>query len=124
MGDTLLKQVAQRLIKVVGDKDRICRLGGDEFIVLLSELPMPADAAVSQVASSIIETLSAPIPIGDITCRIGVSIGCAIGDGGASPEGLLLQADHLMYQAKAQGRGRYVMGHANAMQPGRTVPLT
>ena len=124
IGDRVLQEVAARLTRQVRGTDSVARLGGDEFIVLLSELPMPADAAVSQVASSIIETLSAPIPIGDITCRIGVSIGCAIGDGGASPEGLLLQADHLMYQAKAQGRGRYVMGHANAMQPGRTVPLT
>ena len=115
-GDRVLQELAARLTRQVRGTDSVARLGGDEFVVLLSELPLPAEAAVGQVASQIVESLSAPIRLGDIVCRVGVSVGCAIGDRSASADGLLLQADHLMYQAKAQGRGRYVIGHAASTQ--------
>lgn len=114
VGDRVLQEVATRLTHQVRGTDSVARIGGDEFVVLISDLRLPAEAVVGEVARQIIALLSAPIEVGELRCRVGVSVGCAIGDHTATAQGLLLQADHLMYQAKAQGRGRYVLGGAMA----------
>jgi len=107
-GDEVLRQVAKRFGAVVRGSDTLARIGGDEFVVLLSDLGTDAEETVSTVASKCIEALSAPFLIAGAVCQVGVSIGIALGDGESSADALLLTADRVMYQAKKTGRGRYV----------------
>lgn len=107
-GDEVLRQVARRFSSVVRESDTLARIGGDEFVVLLSDLGVDAEQTLSRVATQCIEALSAPFFISGTVCIVGVSIGIALGDGQSSADTLLLAADRVMYQAKKTGRGRYV----------------
>ena len=76
VGDTLLKQVAQRLIKVVGKQEKICRLGGDEFEVVLPDVE--DRGRLGDLAQRIIAVLSEPYTIEGNRCTIGASVGIAV----------------------------------------------
>jgi diguanylate cyclase (GGDEF)-like protein/PAS domain S-box-containing protein len=106
-GDELLQQVAQRLNDRLREVDTICRLGGDEFTVLLEKISQPDDAA--RVANDIIAALSKPWHLSNgAEVHIGVSVGISLYPAhGQSAEELLQQADTSLYQAKAEGRGRF-----------------
>ncbi|KPN90089.1 sensor domain-containing diguanylate cyclase [Pseudomonas nunensis] len=107
-GDEVLRQVARRFSSVVRESDTLARIGGDEFVVLLSDLGNHAEETLSTVATHCIEALNAPFFISGTVCIVGVSIGIALGNGQSSADTLLLAADRVMYQAKKTGRGRYV----------------
>lgn len=104
IGDVLLQQVAQRLQQRIRASDTICRLGGDEFTVLVEG--NPEISAVDHMAEDILQLLKAPfqLPNGrDVI--VGASIGISLfPEHGRSPEDLLQQADAAMYRAKANGR--------------------
>lgn len=104
-GDELLQQVAHRLINRLRSIDTVCRLGGDEFILLLEDVVQAEDAAL--VANDIINTLSEPWQLSkDIEVRIGASVGISLYPNHSNkPEQLLQQADTALYHAKAEGRG-------------------
>ena len=104
VGDDLLKQVAQRLLRAVGDAGLAGRLGGDEFQVIL---PGENDAdRLSELAREIIASLSHPYSIGGHSISIGCSIGVAMAPGdGRDSETLVRNADLALYAAKADGRG-------------------
>lgn len=106
VGDELLKQVADRLRRCMREEDTVSRQGGDEFVVLLSNLDSPAGAAV--VADKILECLGAPVHFEGhelvVTCSIGIA--CCPQDG-ADPENLMKNADLAMYRAKSVGRNNY-----------------
>ena len=105
-GDELLKQVAQRLLRTVGDAGLVGRLGGDEFqIVLPSESHRDR---LSELAKAVILSLSQPYSVGGSSISIGCSVGIAIApeDGGDS-ETLVRNADLALYAAKADGRGTH-----------------
>jgi diguanylate cyclase (GGDEF)-like protein/PAS domain S-box-containing protein len=107
MGDALLRDVAERLIRRVRNADTVSRLGGDEFTVLLETIDDPAEAA--RVAEDLIHALNEPfrLPNGNEVV-VGATVGIAIfPDHGDSEEALLQGADAALYQAKAEGRGRY-----------------
>ena len=103
-GDALLRQVGQRLQRVVGEKGRVGRLGGDEFKVVL---PGQHDrAALAALADRIIDTLSQPYSVEGSQVVIGASIGVAIApDDGVTTEALIRNADLALYAAKGDGRG-------------------
>ena len=105
-GDALLKQVAERLLKILGDKEKVCRLGGDEFQILL---PDEADrGAVGELATHIISSLSQPYSVEGSRCVIGASVGIAISPyDGTTNEELIRNADLALYAAKGGGRGRF-----------------
>ena len=105
-GDALLKQVALRLSHVIGDKERVSRLGGDEFQIILPDVD--DRGTLGEVATEIIAKLSEPYSINESRCIIGVSVGIAISpfDGDSSEE-LVRNADLALYAAKASGRGRF-----------------
>lgn len=107
-GDEVLRQVARRFSAVVRSSDTLARIGGDEFVVLLSDLGDNAEDTLSRVATQCIEALATPFFISGSVCIVGVSIGIALGDGQSSADKLLLAADRVMYQAKKTGRGRYL----------------
>jgi len=107
-GDDVLQQVANRLAKTVRAVDTLARIGGDEFVLLMSDLDDHAEEAAGIVATKCIAALKPPFPIGGTTCAIGVSIGIALAQGHCTADKLLLTADHAMYDAKKAGRGQYV----------------
>ncbi|MCZ4305414.1 EAL domain-containing protein [Zoogloeaceae bacterium G21618-S1] len=105
-GDVLLQSVAQRLRHCVGEKDLVCRQGGDEFIVLLDELPSFEIAAA--VAKRINERLGAPYHTESGELTTSVSIGISVfPDDGEDFNALLRKADAAMYQAKEAGRNTF-----------------
>jgi diguanylate cyclase (GGDEF)-like protein len=106
MGDLILRHAAACLVGAVRGADIVSRHGGDEFVVLLTELDEPADAA--RVAAKMLACLSAPERIGDHVVRLGASIGIAIHpDAGGGPGQLIHLADAAMYEARRLGSGHY-----------------
>ena len=106
-GDTLLKTVAERMVKCVRATDTVVRLGGDEFVVLLidqADSPVVATVVLDKLRAAIAE----PVPVGGQTFRVTCSIGLATFPGdGADAETLLMNADVAMYQAKDKGRDNF-----------------
>ncbi|MDR6510620.1 diguanylate cyclase (GGDEF)-like protein [Novosphingobium capsulatum] len=105
-GDALLKQVADRLVRLVGDASRVCRLGGDEFQIILPEVEDRGH--LGELAEALIEDISQPYLIDGSRCLIGASIGVAIAPfDGAAADDLVRSADLALYAAKGSGRGRF-----------------
>jgi diguanylate cyclase (GGDEF)-like protein len=106
VGDELLKAVAQRLSGCVRKADTVARAGGDEFIVVLSEIGLPKDAAM--IGGKILDELSRPFFIQrheiDISCSIGISL---YPKDGRDVNTLKVNADVAMYHAKRGGRNNY-----------------
>jgi diguanylate cyclase (GGDEF)-like protein len=105
-GDFVLLTVAQRLRAVVRQHDTVARWGGDEFIVLLEEVP--AIATVSHVTGRINEVVAWPIVFGGDTMQVTASIGVTINEprSAAEPDSLIRDADSAMYSAKRGGKNR------------------
>ncbi|MFZ2507107.1 MAG: EAL domain-containing protein, partial [Steroidobacteraceae bacterium] len=108
-GDRLLQTAAQRLITYTRSTDTVARLGGDEFGILLEGIVDPAD--VEHIAGVIINSFREPLPLDGNDIFVGASIGVAFSQDGDDTEQLLRNADIAMYDAKAGGRGRFVVFH-------------
>jgi len=107
IGDELLKEVAKRLELCVRGGDTVSRQGGDEFVIILSEISQQQDAAL--VAEKILEVLSSTITIQGHKLKITTSIGIVIYtvDSADDAMKLLKKADVAMYQAKGAGRNTF-----------------
>ena len=105
-GDRLLQMVALRLVKELGDRGTIARMGGDEFVVLLTDC---RDAEqVREVAERIIVSISEPFPLDEYEQFISTSIGISIyPEDGRDDQTLIKNADIAMYRAKERGRNGY-----------------
>ncbi len=105
-GDTLLVQAAKRLSEAVRGGDTVGRLGGDEFIVLLSGLKEPSDAG--SVAESLIELFRESFRLDGRELILTASIGIAVyPEDGSNPQDLLRNADTAMYHSKERGRNAF-----------------
>jgi diguanylate cyclase (GGDEF)-like protein/PAS domain S-box-containing protein len=110
-GDQLLAGVAARLRSVLRDSDILARHGGDEFLVLLADLPSDATMAVEHVGSKLLGSLREPFDLVGRKLRTGASIGVSLYPADADDtETLLRHADAAMYLAKAAG-GRRIAFH-------------
>ncbi len=107
-GDELLCLVADRLRASVRKADTVARMGGDEFVVLLADLPDAAEAEM--IGAKIVANVSASAEIAGRPMPISASVGvCLFPDGGQDVDTLLQNVDAAMYKAKAAGRNKYAV---------------
>lgn len=106
VGDLLLKEIADRLRKLLRPGDTVSREGGDEFLLLAMDILCQEDA--SQVAQKVLDELICDYQVNGHQLRFDASIGIALfPEHGNTPELLIRNADAAMFEAKATGRARY-----------------
>ena len=106
VGDKLLKAVGKRLQVTMRKSDTVARIGGDEFVLLLPQIPHVDEAA--KFAERVLEVFREPFVLEGQRLNITTSIGIAVyPEGGKDIESLLKNADTAMYRAKEQGRDIY-----------------
>lgn len=106
VGDLLLQTVAERLKTCVRYTDTVCRQGGDEFVILLTEIEQTQDAA--PVAEKILAVFAEPCAVAGHELHVTLSIGISIyPDDGQDSDDVMKNADTAMYHAKANGRNNY-----------------
>jgi len=119
-GDSLLKTVSQRLQNMTREHDTVARIGGDEFVMLLSGISDPVDAI--RPASDALSTLSQPYKINDIEVQVTASIGIAFyPTHGTDAESLISHADRSLYDAKRSGKNRFHL--AKPVEPQMLPPM-
>ena len=102
-GDAVLKEIADRFLHCIRDTDTICRIGGDEFVVLAERA---SEDLARKIARRVIEQTETSIAIPQGEAKVGASIGIALYPRhGASPDALMKAADNAMYQVKHSGKG-------------------
>jgi diguanylate cyclase (GGDEF)-like protein/PAS domain S-box-containing protein len=107
-GDQLLKLVARRLERVTRATDTLCRFGGDEFLYLAEGLSSPWDAQLT--ATRLMEALVEPFSVAGTQVEQHVSIGITVSDETTSEATDFVQnADVALYEAKGEGKGRFVL---------------
>src|SRR5438067_1020037 len=118
-GDAVLVAVADRLRASVRGADFVCRIGGDEFVILLPDI---TDGEAASIARRIIARVSEPFEFAP-TARVGASIGLASAprDGNTTDE-LLSAADRAMYEAKRRGKGGFVI-HTSGVEVASLAPM-
>jgi diguanylate cyclase (GGDEF)-like protein/PAS domain S-box-containing protein len=121
IGDELLRAIARRLVAAVRTTDTVSRHGGDEFVVLLSEIAHAADAGIS--ADKILANLAAPYHLGQQTLYSHVSIGIGLFPAdGTDAETLIRSADRALLRAKEMGRNRRQFFDGGQCARGRREP--
>jgi predicted signal transduction protein with EAL and GGDEF domain len=107
----LLVEVSRRLNELLRGGDTVARLGGDEFVMLLPDVTTAEEAVV--IAKRVLQAIRLPIDVDGDEVFSTASMGIAVwearvsGDGAATAEALVRDADTAMYRAKARGRDRY-----------------
>ena len=111
-GDLVLKEVAQRLLKVIRGNDTVARLGGDEFVILFVDLKAQND--FMELLDSVLQDIARPIQIQNENVFIAGSIGVTLfpQDNG-KPDALMEHADQAMYEAKRLGKSQYHLWQGN-----------
>jgi diguanylate cyclase (GGDEF)-like protein/PAS domain S-box-containing protein len=106
VGDGLLRMVAGRLVGCARASDTVARIGGDEFVMVLSDLSHPEDSRI--VAQKVLDALSLPFRVAEHGLHVTPSIGiCAYPHDGPDVETLMSNADAAMYHAKEMGRNNF-----------------
>jgi diguanylate cyclase (GGDEF)-like protein/PAS domain S-box-containing protein len=105
-GDRVLRSVAERIQTEIRETDTVARIGGDEFVVILSRVPNMD--IISRIASNLVTQISQPIILDNIEIMIGSSLGIALYPrDGLSAEELIRKADKAMYVVKNNGKNNY-----------------
>lgn len=122
-GDSLLKAIADRLCAVARKEDTVARIGGDEFVMVLSEITRVDD--VVRPATKILSLLEAPLDIYGISVKVTGSIGISFYPKDAEDsETLLARADEALYSAKHAGKNRYQFAGYPAFGNARPEPAS
>lgn len=112
-GDELLREAGRRMQAVVREADTVARIGGDEFVLVLTDVGESSGAA--GVASKLVAVLGKPFAIDSRSVQVAASVGIALfPDDGIDADGLLAVADRAMYRAKAAGGGTFRIGEGSA----------
>ena len=107
-GDKVLMVTASRLLDTVRKSDTVARIGGDEFVVLLTEFDNRE--ALETIAGKLVTTLSEPIPFEGYLVPVTVSVGvCALSSEELDEEQILKDADAALYAAKERGRNCFAV---------------
>lgn len=115
MGDKLLQAVGERLTMLLRESDTVCRMGGDEFLLLLPEMAMVEHAATA--AERILKAIRNPFALGRHKLHVTASLGIAVyPDDAEDGETLVKNADAAMYRAKESGRDNYQLHAAEELQ--------
>ncbi|WP_208977709.1 diguanylate cyclase [Labrenzia sp. 011] len=106
-GDLVIKTMAGRLKTVIGREGLVCRVGGDEFMIIYRK--STNGAALHDLCMALVETANVPIAIRDEgMAHVGLSIGVAIApEDGTTAESLVARSDAALYQSKNLGRNRH-----------------
>ena len=113
MGDNVLQRAAACLLEAVREADTVSRYGGDEFVMLLTDIGAPSDA--SGIADKVCDALAVPARFGDHVIRLTASIGISLyPDHGTDAEDLINRADSAMYRAKRRGTCSHAFYEADA----------
>ena len=104
-GDELLAVVAPRLRQAVRPSDTVARFGGDEFGILLEEIP--SEHVATATAERIAAVFARPVVLHGNEHFVTASVGIALAQGGEPADALIRDADAAMYRAKERGRARY-----------------
>jgi len=130
-GDQVLQEITRRLRQVARHGDTLARVGGDEFVLLMTDLALPFEQGAQVLAEKCIKTVSEPMQLAQGEYRLGVSVGIAVCDGSCDADSLLQAADQAMYAAKSNGRGCYVIAparpaarHTAVSAPAETAGMT
>ncbi len=110
-GDALLRIIAARLKKSIRKVDTACRLGGDEFLVLLAEVE--SNEAVQLVVKRMFNALTEEVELGGVTLSPSVSMGVAISHGEHLPAELFKRADDALYEVKHGGKNSFRFFHSS-----------
>jgi diguanylate cyclase (GGDEF)-like protein len=104
-GDAMLQHVANILRNKTSDNDLVARVGGDEFLIVRA---LPSGIQVlMDLAESIIQAITRPVPYGDRLCRFGACIGIAVETGSnIKTDQLMINSDAALYHAKMRGGNR------------------
>jgi diguanylate cyclase len=106
VGDQVLRLAAKRLATAVRESDTVSRHGGDEFLILLTDISHAAD--IVQIATKLIAALGRPARVGDHVLRLTASIGVSLFPrDGEDTDTLIQRADAAMYRAKRNGEGGF-----------------
>ncbi|MCP5072150.1 MAG: diguanylate cyclase [Rhodobacteraceae bacterium] len=121
-GDHVLQEVSRVLLSETRSTDMVSRVGGDEFIVVLSDFGTLLN--LQEVAYRIIKKLSKPIKYGSEQCSVGASIGAAIAttDAAETVDTILDKADAALYSAKGKGRGTFALAESGCPTGQEQVP--
>lgn len=107
IGDSCLINVSKRMKKRIRSEDTLCRLGGDEFIIVIDQIECIADD--ENLTQSLIEAVAKPMVIEENQIRVSVSIGISLYPNHAKTIDTLIRlADQAMYQAKKYGKNSYL----------------
>ncbi|MCP4981857.1 MAG: diguanylate cyclase, partial [Gammaproteobacteria bacterium] len=105
-GDLVLKTTADRIKAEIRDSDTVARIGGDEFVIILSSLPQ--NSVAERIAATIIRQIALPLLIDNIEVSISASIGISLyPQNGTTADELIRSADQEMYQVKRQGKNSF-----------------
>jgi diguanylate cyclase (GGDEF)-like protein/PAS domain S-box-containing protein len=105
VGDQVLRSIAKRLSTCVRESDTVSRHGGDEFLILLSEVDQPEDAGL--IAEKIVSSIAEPHLMAGHELQLTASVGIALyPEDGQDAQSLIMRADTAMYHAKNTGRNR------------------
>ncbi|MDY6842278.1 MAG: GGDEF domain-containing protein, partial [Pseudomonadota bacterium] len=107
-GDQLLVEIARRVRAELREEDTLARLGGDEFAAIVMNIQ--DEASLGSLLVRLLARVAEPVWVADHSVEVSASIGYTLfpQTGDLDGDQLLRQADQAMYQAKQQGRNRYV----------------
>ncbi len=110
-GDSILKETAARLCSSVREVDTVARVGGDEFLILLTDVQ--DKYGITTVAKKVIKALATAYKLETVEVNVGASVGIALyPDHGDSPQELVKLADKTMYKVKRGGKNHYAFADA------------
>lgn len=113
-GDIVLKVTADRIKAEIRETDTVARIGGDEFVVIMSRLP--DIGIVQRIAGNLIEQVSQVIHINQQEVAVGASLGIALyPEDGTTAEELIRQADRAMYRVKNSGKNNFAFSRSQTL---------